>query len=254
VSASGEGAITMAVRPTIFACRFAAGADALKPLPLFGVDASLATYHHVDTARMFLKALRLNKYLMELLIRFPTSGLAEWWLTSGCLAQTVWNVQSGRSPGEGVLDYDLFYFDPDLSWRAEERVLAQLERRTSDLPIKVQARNQARVHLWYQRKFGIPYPPVRSARHALRRFPTTTTAVGITANGAGDCRFYAPFGLSDALNMVVKPNRRLPIQTIYEQKAARWKSVWRNLIVHNCDGTVSQHRQTVVETAEPLFL
>jgi hypothetical protein len=32
------------------------------------------------------------------------------------LFQTVWNLQRGRPPGQGIKDYDLFYFDPtDLS-------------------------------------------------------------------------------------------------------------------------------------------
>jgi uncharacterized protein len=242
----------MGARPVIFACRFAIGGDDLRPLPLFGEDPSLAAYRNVHTARAFLRALQLNKYLMELLVRLPACGLREWWLTSGCLVQTVWNVQSGRAPSEDVLDYDLFYFDPDTSWRAEDRLLRQLEQHTSDLPIKIQARNQARVHLWYERKFGVPYSRVRSARHALRRFPTTTTAVGITTSRTGDRLFYAPFGLSDALNMIVRPNRRLPIQIIYEQKAARWKSIWKNLTVYNWDGTISDDGQTLLKTSDRL--
>jgi hypothetical protein len=142
------------------------------------------------------------------------------------------------------MDYDLFYFDPDLSLAAEDRTIDRLSREFSDLGIRIEPRNQARVHLWYERKFGIKYPPVRSARHAVRRFPTTTTAVALAISDDRKPILYAPFGLSDALNLIVKPNPRLPIRDIYEQKTTRWKMVWPELVVHPWDNGSSSSRET----------
>jgi hypothetical protein len=231
----------MSARPTIFTYRYPIkGQDSVRTLPLFAGKLALTAYHHAQSAHLFLNALRLNRHLFELLNRLPSCGLQDWWLTAGCLVQTVWNVRSGRPAVDNVLDYDLFYFDPDLSWKAEDCVIRFLEREFSDLPIQLQPRNQARVHLWYESKFGFQYRPVRSARHSLRRFPTTTTAVGITSNADGVCYFYAPFGLTDALNMIVRPNRRLPIHEVYEEKVLRWQSVWTKLTVHHWNGNISR--------------
>ena len=44
----------------------------------------------------------------------------------GCLVQTVWNVLTGRAVDYGINDYDVFYFDPDTSWEAEDAVIRKL--------------------------------------------------------------------------------------------------------------------------------
>jgi hypothetical protein len=64
----------------------------------------------------FQEALSRNSVLTGVLSRSASLGLPGWYLTAGCLVQTVWNVVTGRSPDHGIRDYDLFYFDPgDLS-------------------------------------------------------------------------------------------------------------------------------------------
>ncbi len=92
--------------------------------------------------------------------------LPDAWLVSGCLVQTVWNVLTGRAIDHGIADYDAFYFDPDTSWEAEDSVIRKLHARLGHLGAKVEIRNQARVHLWYPDKHGLPYPPLRSSRKA----------------------------------------------------------------------------------------
>jgi uncharacterized protein len=47
--------------------------------------------------------------------RFGVLGLNGWWLTAGCVAQSVWNVKYGMPPEHGIVDYDLFYFEPDMA-------------------------------------------------------------------------------------------------------------------------------------------
>jgi len=47
-------------------------------------------------------------------------GLPDAWIVSGCLVQTVWNALTARAPDYGINDYDVFYFDPDTSWAAED--------------------------------------------------------------------------------------------------------------------------------------
>jgi hypothetical protein len=82
--------------------------------------------------------------------------LPDAWLVSGCLVQTVWNGLTGRAVDYGINDYDVFYFDPDTSWAAEDAVIRRLHGVLGDLNVKAEARNQARVHLWYGEKHGRP--------------------------------------------------------------------------------------------------
>ena len=68
-------------------------------------------------------SLRANPAVVAIVDRLPELGVEQAVLTGGCLAQTWWNVAAGRAPDGGVRDYDLFYWDPDLSWEAEDRVI-----------------------------------------------------------------------------------------------------------------------------------
>ena len=61
----------------------------------------------------FIELALTNGVNREILERLPELGLEDAWLVSGSLFQTVWNGLTGRAPGYGIKDYDIFYFDPD---------------------------------------------------------------------------------------------------------------------------------------------
>src|SRR6266576_3520919 len=85
----------------------------------------------------------VNRAILE---RMPALGLADAWLVSGCLFQTVWNGLTARPLTYGIKDYDIFYFDPDLSELAEDCVIRRCADAFSGLPAEIEVRNQARVH------------------------------------------------------------------------------------------------------------
>lgn len=99
------------------------------------------------------------------------------------------------------------------------------------MPAEVEIRNEARVHLWYERKFGVPCPPYESTEAAIDSFAATTCCLGVRLEPDGEWRVYAPHGLSDVFNLVVRPNPVLAPREVYEAKAARWKDEWPELTV-----------------------
>jgi hypothetical protein len=161
--------------------------------------------------------------------RGPELGVGDWWLTAGVLFQTVWNGLTGRPPGTGIRDADLFYFDPDTSWAAEDAVIRRGAPLFADLPVPVEIRNEARVHLWYADHFGVPAPPFRDCRDAIDHFAAVCCCYGITVQPDGGLRVYAPHGYADLFAMVLRPNPRLAPQSVYEAKAARWLTEWPQL-------------------------
>jgi hypothetical protein len=173
----------------------------------------------------------LNRSNAAILERLPKLGLRDWWLTGGCIVQTVWNLRTGRPADEGVRDYDLFYFSEDLSEEAERQVQFDAHRLLPDLSVPLQIKNQARVHLWYPEKYGIAYSALTSASEGIMRFVSTTNAVGIKRTGDDHLDVFMPYGLSNVWDMVMKPNRLLPLANIYAEKAARWQKQWPKLIV-----------------------
>ena len=180
----------------------------------------------------FRAALRRNRTLTEVLARAAGMDLPGWYLVAGCLYQTVWNVVSGQPPDAGILDYDLAYFDDsDLSWDAEDVVIKAGDEIFAGLPAPVQVRNQARVHLWYEPKFGLPCPPYTSTEAAIDTFEATAACLGVRRGPSGRWRIYAPYGLADVFNLVVRPNPVLAPRHVYQAKAARWRQQWPGLTV-----------------------
>ena len=159
------------------------------------------------------------------------AALPDAWIVSGCLVQTVWNVLTGRAVDYGIHDYDIFYFDSDTSWAAEDAVIRKLQQRLAGCDVAIEVRNQARVHLWYPDKHGLPYPPVAGSTEGIDRFLTKTTQVGIRRNADG-YDVYAPNGFDDIEGLVVRPNPGPNFSPAnYAAKAARWKSLWPELTV-----------------------
>ena len=177
-------------------------------------------------------SLRRNHTLTEVLARAAEMDLPGWYLVAGCLYQTVWNVVTGQPPDAGILDYDLAYFDDsDLSWDAEDAVIKAGDEIFAGLPAPVQIRNQARVHLWYEQKFGVPCPPYPSTEAAIDTFEATAACLGVGRGTSGRWRIYAPYGLADVFNLVVRPNPVLAPRYIYQAKVARWRRQWPGLTV-----------------------
>ena len=170
----------------------------------------------------------VNRIIADALLRL---ALPDAWIVSGCLVQSVWNVLTQRPVDHGISDYDVFYFDPDTSWEAEDSVIRTLQTELGHLGVIIEVRNQARVHLWYSRKHGVPYPPLSRSTDGIDRFLTTTTQVGLRRT-ADDYDIYAPAGFDDVANMIVRPNPTANFSAAnYAAKAARWKTLWPELTV-----------------------
>lgn len=141
----------------------------------------------------------------------------------------MWNHRSGRPAGHGVKDYDIFYFDDrDLSWEAEDAVIRRVAEATRDLTAGmgavIEVKNQARVHLWYERRFGSPYPRLESARDGIGRYLVACTCIGIeAASGA----IHAPDGFGDLEAGILRMN---PLSgnrpDLFRRKAESYRARW----------------------------
>jgi hypothetical protein len=183
------------------------------------------------TKAEFLEAVLRNPFNRVILERLPALALPDAWLVSGALFQTIWNLRTNQRPDFGIKDYDIFYYDPDLSWDAEDAVIRRAAELFGDLGIAIELRNQARVHLWYEEKFNKPYPPLSRATDGIDRFLSHNAQVGIRANADG-IEVYAPHGLDDIFAMTVRPNHTANFHPDrYREKALRWQECWPGLTI-----------------------
>lgn len=178
--------------------------------------------------RLLSEVLR-NEVVAECLARLPGLALPNWYLGAGCLAQSVWNRAHSRPPAADILDYDIVYFDDDLSEPSENEAADAVRQLLADLPVKVDVKNQARVHLWYASRFGYAIQPYTSCEDAISTWPTTATAVGVRSSQDARSLVQAPFGVDDLLALIVRPNRVQITPAIYAGKVERWRSTWPRL-------------------------
>jgi len=172
------------------------------------------------------RIIRASPVLMAALKTAKTMKLDDWWIVSGAIYNQVWNDLTGRPEMYGVKDIDLFYFDPDTSWEAEDAVIRRGATQFSDKP-PVEIRNQARVHLWSREHFGRDCPQYHSSHDGIDHFASKTHCVGVRLTDR--LEVYAPYGLRDMFSFRLTPNPKLDNKETHERKAARQTALWPEL-------------------------
>jgi len=183
----------------------------------------------MDPEERLFKILMESPALREILTGSRALGLRDYYVGAGAICQTVWNSQNGLPPLHGISDVDFVYFDDsDLSWEAEDEVVRRAAARFAHLPLRLDVKNQARVHLWYKSRFGADIPPYASLERAIDTWPTTATAVGARMEGEAFV-VYAPFGLNDLFSQTVRANKAQITPEIYRAKCEKWLGRWPTL-------------------------
>ena len=188
----------------------------------------------------------LEARLVEIIREVPTTmqvlrvvrdlQLPDAMVFSGAVYQPVWNHLTGRAPDYGIKDYDVAYHDDsDTSYEAEDVVIQRVAARFEE-PLRslVEVRNQARVHLWFEQKFGAdePYPPLVSSSDALKRFVATAFCVGVRLEADERLSVWAPFGLEDLFAMRLRANPlRVKSAGGWERTTGSAKGRWPEITV-----------------------
>ncbi|MFE2346110.1 nucleotidyltransferase family protein [Kitasatospora cineracea] len=199
-------------------------ADSLRELAATGTPEEHAAAFAVTALR--------NPSVRAVLERLVALDLPPWYLTAGSLFQTVWNAAVGRADlAAGIRDHDLFFFDEDTSWEAEDVVIKKCLAAVADLGVELEPRNQARVHLWYPEKWGKEIAPYRDLADAISSFAATSCCVGLALDGGGRLGVHSTHGFVDLFDGVLRPNPlTVAPQAVYEAKAERWMQEWPQLV------------------------
>ncbi|MGA0606251.1 nucleotidyltransferase family protein [Phenylobacterium sp. VNQ135] len=167
---------------------------------------------------------------MQVMRTIRALGLPDGIVFSGAVYQRVLNHLGGRDLDYGIKDYDVGYFDAsDISYEAEDLVIRQVAAAFQP-PLRdmVEVRNQARVHVWFEGKFGEPYAPLTSSAEAAERFVSPMFAVGARLDVDDRMEIVAPFGLEDLFARILRPNpkrRERSFAGIAAKAKARWPEI-----------------------------
>jgi hypothetical protein len=161
------------------------------------------------------------------------SNIPNAWVGAGIIFQNVWNVIHDYELNTYIKDIDVLYWDEnDLSWESENRYIHLMTQSCSDISIPFDIKNIARVHLWYEDRFGIPKAQYCSVQESISTWPVLGACMAMRIR-QGRLEFISSHGFQDMFSLRVRPNKVLVNQTIYEDKAIKWKEQWPKLSVEN---------------------
>ncbi|TDM06950.1 MAG: hypothetical protein C4K60_18965 [Ideonella sp. MAG2] len=156
--------------------------------------------------------------------------LQSWCIGAGAIRGLVWDHLHGFAEHSWLGDVDMVYFDASESPQHSEMALQNsLQRMAPDLPWEVT--NQATVHHWYEREFGIKVEPLGSLEEGVASWPEYATCVGVTLDPNKRVRVIAPWGLDDLFNLRVRHNPVRASVKDYRKRmveknfSSRWPSV-----------------------------
>jgi uncharacterized protein len=175
--------------------------------------------------------IKLNPMLENLFRKASELSMEHYYIGAGCITQSVWNFLFGFPLNHGIHDIDFVYYDSDLSYDKECDVIDKVREKFGDIPFKIDIKNQARVHMWYEQHFGYPIKPYTSLEEAINTWPTTATAIGLRRMFSGKWIVYAPFGLNDLFGLIVRANKAQITKDIFDRKVQRWTENWPRLRV-----------------------
>ena len=186
----------------------------------------------VDLPARLAEIVRADPGLMHVLTTVRALDLPDWRVFSGAVYQSVWNHLTGRPAGYGIKDYDLGYFDPDTTWDAEDAVIRRVAA-AFDPPFRdtVEVRNQARVHLWFEGRFGEPYDALTGTDEALSRFVAPACAVGVRLEPDDAISVAAPFGLEDVFDLTIRPTPGRAAAKDWDHIVEKAKARWPELTI-----------------------
>ena len=155
-------------------------------------------------------------------------GLPNFYIGGGVLTELIWNHQLDLPLLSQIKDIDIIYFDSDgeVSQQEYQDQISGLVTHGYELDVK----NQARIHDMYLCKFGMTVQPYLRVEQGIESW-LPAFAIGFTLNHLGEVECYAPYGLSDAFNLVVRPNKTAMTQASYEKMVASYQTRWPQVSV-----------------------
>ena len=192
------------------------------------------SYKNIDEQlKCFKKIIRKNKKLMsvlKILDEYSKSNpnFSNYYIGAGSINQTVFNYLTGRDINYGIKDFDIVYYDDDLSYEAEDKIIKDLETLLGNKNILYDIKNQARVHIWYNKKYNANRKKYISCEDAISSWGATITCVGVRLDN-NRMIIYCPYGLNDIFTMTVRPIKKYFTKEQYDARASRWKAKWNEL-------------------------
>ncbi|NOH85975.1 nucleotidyltransferase family protein [Vibrio sp. 03-59-1] len=156
-------------------------------------------------------------------------GLPNFYIAGGAITQIIWNSIESKPLLAQVKDFDVVYFDSSNHANEDEfknRICSRLSHGVVDVDVK----NQAIIHERYSKKFGCSIQAYERVEQGIESW-LSAFAIGFTLDSSGNIKLFSPYGLEDAFNMLIKPNKKAMTEANYNTMTAGYKARWHNVQV-----------------------
>lgn len=192
-----------------------------------------------EQLKIFERIIKKNKKLMAVLkvleeYSKTNPRFKDYYVGAGSVNQTVFNYLSGNEIDYGIKDFDIVYYDEDLSYEAEDIIIKDLDKMFKDKSIEFDVKNEARVHIWYNEKYGDKREPYTSTEDAISKWGATVTCIGVRLENNKLITF-CPYGLNDLFSMTIRPVKVYFTKEAYDSRCERWLKKWPNLNIIGWD-------------------
>jgi uncharacterized protein len=168
-----------------------------------------------------------DSWMMDVLRAAQSLYLPDWMIGAGFVRNKVWDVLHGYKERTPLNDIDLIYFDTS---DTREDIEKEYEKKLANiLNIQWSVKNQARMHLvdGEERQRSC-------SEDGLAKWVETPTCTAIRINNTGDVELIAPHGISDLVNLVVRPTPEFKRDIeIFRNRVSgkKWLEKWPKLQV-----------------------
>lgn len=172
---------------------------------------------------------RSSPWMMEILRAAREVNPSNWAVSAGVVRTLVWDHLHGFDSPSRLNDVDVLFFDPA---RTSEPAIEEALRSLAPA-YEWEAKNQAFIHEWYERKLGVEIAPYTSTEAGIAGFVETATAVGLHLDEDDSISVVAPYGLDDLFELTLRPNLDAPDPSYFEKRVAAksWVEQWPRLTV-----------------------
>ncbi len=144
--------------------------------------------------------IKKDEWMMSVLRTARSLELPDWMIGAGFVRNKVWDHLHGYVNAEvPTADIDLIYFDPaDISEEREKEYDVLLRKKVD---VNWSTKNQARMHEKHGKRDSY-----KNAEEALSEWVETPTCVAVRLEDNDVLTLFAPHGITDLVNLVVKPS------------------------------------------------
>ena len=176
------------------------------------------------TEKDILNLIAQDAWMMKVLHTAQSLNLPDWMIGAGFVRNKVWDHLHGFIKEKpDIADIDLIYFDErHVNKTADLNLSKEMEEKTS-FPWEIT--NQAYTHTWHNRG------PYKDTTDALADWVETATCVAVSLTPDGELKLYAPHGIYDLTNLIVRRNDTCSDAASYEHRVTskKWKEKWPKL-------------------------